>query len=307
MKKCKPFILLLAAVLLLGACTTRLEIRFTDKNGNDIPVVFPSADVGAPAETLPAETQTQAIRSEDTAPPETAASPSPDPAETAPAPAGQDLPGSGTPATKEEILALYKAAVTRVRGGEAGYDRKTWEATAIGDVTGIPAVDHYVQKEVDKRATPESEAQTVTYEKGSSGAAEMFPDCTLTDAGQIASATCVQEGGVYRVKIVMNDETTPQSVENSMLGGITDIIIFRRELERELKEKLSAVKNYDYEIVYKAFEVDCEITADGRFISVRHHAVGEVHVASVQILFLTIRDKNATIYMDAEFTNFNYG
>lgn len=133
-----------------------------------------------------------------------------------------------------------------------------------------------------------------------------FPDCSLTDVNQIVSATCEPLGENYSIKIVMRDENTPESINNSMLGQITDIILFKDEIERNLKDTLSAVKNYEYSILYKSFEVSCELTKDGEMISLRHHAYAEVHIATAQILFFTFRDKNADLYMNAFFSDFNY-
>ena len=210
------------------------------------------------------------------------------------------------PATKEEILSVYRSAVETVRGGGAGYDNKTWQSAQVSQLTGIPAVDEFVNTELNKRATSEAEAETVRYEKGTAEAMTGFPACTLGDEDKIVYAASESRGENVKMTIVMQDEDTPLSVENSMLGKVTDIILFKNEIERELRETLPVIKNYEYNIVYRGFEITCELTGDGRFVSLRHHAVAEVNVSSVQLFLFKFTDKNGVLIMDSDFSDFVY-
>lgn len=255
MKRIVPlFFLLFSAVSLCTACTTKLNIRFVNQAGEDLffgatafseemvsemysGTHIPQTEVTVSAfpgpETSVADERTEVSR--ETAAVETAA--------------------PHMPFAIEEILAFYKNAVKRVRAGEAGYGKKTWESTQVASITGIPAVDSFVNAELAKRATPEDEAEQLVYKKGTAEAMESFPDCTLTDAGKIVSASCEAKGENWLITIVMQDETTPESTENSMLGKITDIILFKREIEKNLNETLPQIKDYEYEIVYKGFSI----------------------------------------------------
>ena len=213
---------------------------------------------------------------------------------------------SFSPATKEDILAVYRSAVETVRGGGAGYDNKTWQSAQVSQLTGIPAVDEFVNTELNKRATSEAEAETVRYKKGTAEAMAGFPACTLEDEDKIVYAASEPCGENVKITIVMQDEDTPLSVENSMLGKVTDIILFKNEIERELRETLPVIKNYEYNIVYRGFEITCELTGGGRFVSLRHHAIAEVNVSSVQLFLFDFTDKSGVLIMDSDFSDFVY-
>ncbi len=223
--------------------------------------------------------------------------------------AGQETQTSAaafSPETKEEILAAYRQAVKNVRSGGAGYNNKTWQSARVVQMTGIAAVDEFVNTELNRRATPEARAETVGYEKGTQAAMAGFPDCSLEDADQIVYAASEQRGENVNLTIIMQDEDTPLSVENSMLGKVTDIILFKNEIERELRETLPVIKDYEYSVLYRGFEIVCELTKDGKFVSLRHHAVAEVNVSTVRLFLFTLTDKSGVLIMDSDFSDFVY-
>ena len=306
MKRMVFSVFVLFVLLLFSACAITINIRFVDQAGEEISIMSSSAQNESEVHQAPSECETDVADTsalataldgntsetvEDIVPLET---------KTEETSAQREL------FSKEDILAFYRRAVQRVHSGEAGYNRKTWESAQVLQLTGFPVIDDFVNTELNKRATAETDAETVFYEKGTVDAMAMFPDCTLTDAEQIVWATCEPHGENYTIKIVMRDEETPASQENSMLGQITDIILFKKELEKNLHDTLTSVTDYEYSMLYKGFEVTCELTKDGRFISLWHHAYAEVHVSTVRVLFLTIKDKDGVLIMDALFSDFVY-
>ena len=298
-------LILALALTVCSACTANINIRFVDRAGNDI--------VFSETRRLPESGSSEALSARDETLPDASVSASADP-EAASA-ADADVPAQTTgeapdafpaPDSVQSILAFYRSAVQSVRSGAAGYGKKTWESAQVLQATGIAAVDRFINTELEKRATSEADAETVYYEKGSAQAAASFPACTLTDTDRIVSAACEPKGENVVITITMQDENTPASVDDSMLGEITDIILFENEIERNLRETLPSVTDYEYSLLYKGFEVRCELTKDGRFVSLTHHAYAEVHVSTVRLLFFTAKNKDGILTMDALFSDFVY-
>lgn len=148
-------------VMVCSACALNLNIRFVDRFGEDLTFVTAPVPKESGAFQVPSERESGM-------PEPTAALPSVD--ETTSEAEQITIPSesvteetSALPelTSKEDILAFYRSAVQRVRSGEAGYGKKTWESVQVSQLTGVAAVDSFINTELNKRATPEAEAETV--------------------------------------------------------------------------------------------------------------------------------------------------
>ncbi|MBQ6421003.1 MAG: hypothetical protein IJK02_08035 [Clostridia bacterium] len=318
-------LVLVAGMLLVSAsCTQTLLVRFVDKDLEDINFEEILANVNAnggnsanansaDVPATPADTQTEAPAPVETPPAAPAAdTPTAAPAADTPtaAPAAQppaaDTPAaSAMPATKAEVMDFFKKAITRVVNGEAGYDKKSWQTVGDLNITGIGVADNIIKSEVGKRMTPEADAETQVNAKGSDDAKNRMPACTLSDYGKVKDATCANDGGNYKIKIVMMDEDTPVNKQQSFLAQITDNILFKESIDEELA-KISAISDPNYHVIYEGFTIDAVITPDGQLVSMTHHANAHIHVDSAKIAIVTLKDKDASMTADTTYTNFKY-
>ncbi|MBR0537992.1 MAG: hypothetical protein IJK40_07570 [Clostridia bacterium] len=209
------------------------------------------------------------------------------------------------PSTAAEILRFYADAAARVKNGEAGYSKKSWQTVGDLNITGIAIADNLIKSEVGKRMTPEDMAETKISEKGTNEARDRFPACTLTDASKIKEATCVKDGDNYRIRMVLANEDSPRNASSSFLAQITDTLMFKDEVDKEIAG-ISAVKDPDYQILYEGFTIECVVTPDGRFVSVSHHNNTRIHINSAKVAIVTIKNKDASITADTRYTDFRY-
>ena len=301
----------LAAVIMLAlaACGAEntadnvLLISLVYENGAPATTAAPVPSGGTPATTAaPAP-------SGDT--PATTAAPAPSgdtPATTAaPAPSG-DTPapsGTGMPSGVADILEFYRKAVKRVKNGEAGYNKKSWQTIPELNLTGNASIDKQVVNIASGYMTSEDKAETEVNAKGSGDATGRMPDCTLTDLSKIKSADCVADGSNYKVTIVMNDEIAPDAKDASYIAQISDNLAYKADIDKELGG-ISILKDPDYVITYTNFTITATITPDGQFVSMTHHNDTKIHINSAKILFITLSDKDITMTADTIFNTFVY-
>ncbi|MBQ7689296.1 MAG: hypothetical protein IJT27_08785 [Clostridia bacterium] len=322
--------LLLATAMLIGcaACTQTINVRFVDKDGNDLNLggiinTNANANTDTPASETPA---TQAPASEtpasETPASETPASQAPaseTPASQAPAsetPASQ-APASETPAAStgmpsgtQAIADFYKAAVNKIKNdGAAGYIKKEWQV--IGDLNLFSAAkaNDAVKGVAGNFFKDESKAEDQNTAKGDQ-AKDRFPGFTLTDYSKIASATCTQNGGNYDIKIVMVDEDTPHK-SGSMLSQVTNSFLVWEDIEDTLKNDstVKAVLN-SYEnihVIYKGYTIEATITPDGKFVSLKHHGDIHISIGSATVLFVfKLNDKSVDMENVCTYRDFAY-
>lgn len=212
---------------------------------------------------------------------------------------------AGMPSGKAEILECYRAAVDKVRSGAAGYDKTMWQSMPVLNLTGAAAVDNVLKLVAERYITPEADAKQERFEKGSDDAKRQAPACGLTDLSQIKTASCLMNGSNYALELVLAEERNPASRETCMLGQITDLLFTRAEIDRELND-LPVISESDYDLIYKSFTVTAEITPDGEFVSLSHHAEVEIVMNSVKVLIATIKDKTVEMTADERFSGFVY-
>ena len=311
---------LIAMMSAMAACTQTIQIAFVDSNGD---VYNPFENIGtgtvnvyssgsasnggssAPVTNPPAQDTTAA--------PATDAPASDAPAADTTAPSA-DAPAAaptGAPATKDEIIAFYKAAADKVKNdGAAGYTKKEWQYISEINI-GADMINSAVEGVVAGFMTTEDEAGEQINEKGTDDAKNRFPAFTLTDNSFIVSAECTTNAaGNYVIKMVCADEDTPRKDGSSKLGQVTQSLIYWEDLEKTLKEDPTVTKiltAYDgVHVIYTGYTVTAEITPDGQFVSMDH--VGNIHIeiGSAKILIATIKDKSANLTNTCKYYNFNY-
>ncbi len=308
---------LIAMMSAMAACTQTIQIAFVDANGD---VYNPFENIGtgtvnvygggssnggssAPATTAPAVQDTTAAPAAD----DTTAAPAADDTTAAPA----DAAPTGAPATKDEIIAFYKAAADKVKNdGAAGYTKKEWQYISEINI-GADMINSAVEGVVAGFMTTEDEAGEQINEKGTDDAKNRFPAFTLTDNSFIVSAECTTNAaGNYVIKMVCADEDTPRKDGSSKLGQVTQSLIYWEDLEKTLKEDPTVTKiltAYDgVHVIYTGYTVTAEITPDGQFVSMDHVGNINIQIGSAKILIATIKDKSANLTNTCKYYNFNY-
>lgn len=300
--------LILVAGMLLAfcSCTQEILVRFVDKDGNDLDLSGISIGGGTvPAnntDTPTAAPDTTAAPSGDT--PDTTAAPSGDNTDTTPA--SDNTAPSGKPTTKDEVMDFYKSAVARVRdNAEASYHKKEYQVIGNLNITGIGAVDSAIENVVAGYATTEDEAEDQFSEKGSDDAKRRFPPCTLTDYSKVASATCTEANGNYKITIIMLDEDTPKG--GTFLKEVTDSVLLWEDIEKEVTENVKIIKDFnDVHVIYKGYQIDAEITPDGKFVTLDQHAHVDISIGSAKILIATLKNKSGTMDNYMKLWDFQY-
>lgn len=310
---------LIAMMSAMAACTQTIQIAFVDANGD---VYNPFENIGtgtvnvysnggassnggsaAPATTQPVAQDTTAAPAAD----DTTAAPAADDTTAAPA----DAAPTGAPATKDEIIAFYKAAADKVKNdGAAGYTKKEWQYISEINI-GADMINSAVEGVVAGFMTTEDEAGEQINEKGTDDAKNRFPAFTLTDNSFIVSAECTTNAaGNYVIKMVCADEDTPRKDGSSKLGQVTQSLIYWEDLEKTLKEDPTVTKiltAYDgVHVIYTGYTVTAEITPDGQFVSMDHVGNINIQIGSAKILIATIKDKSANLTNTCKYYNFNY-
>ena len=296
--------LALVAVMLTvcASCTQVVNVRFVDEDGNEIDFAgMAGADSGSysPPATAAVSPENQAAPAADATP---AAAQS-----DAPAAASDDLAtaSGGKFQTKEDVLAFYKSAVAKVKGGAAGYEKKAWQKVPALNIFGSDVVNNKIIELAGNYMQTEETAPVEHNEKGSDEAIRRMPDCTLTDMSKIKDVTCTMDGSNYSIKIILVEEKSPATKSSSMLGQITDNFLSKEEIDNELGN-ISVISDFDYDLIYKDYTISAVITPDGQFVSMLHHSSVEIIINSLKILMIPISNKSATLDADCSFSNFTY-
>ena len=301
--------LVLVASMLLAfcSCTQEILVRFVDKDGNDLDLSGISIGGGSVpvnnTDTPTAAPDTTAAPSGDTA--DTTAAPSGDNADATPASDNTAVP-TGKPSTKVEVMDFYKAAVARVRdNAEASYHKKEYQTVGSLNITGIGAVDSAIENVVAGYVTTEEAAEDQFSEKGSDDAKRRFPPCTLTDYSKVASANCTEANGNYKITIVMVDEDTPKG--GTFLKEVTDSVLLWEDIEKEVTTNVKIIKDFqDVHVIYKGYQIDAEITPDGKFVTLDQHAHVDITIGSAKILIATLKNKSGTMDNYMKLWDFQY-
>ena len=302
--------LMLVAGLLLAfcSCTQEILVRFVDKDGNDLDLSGISIGGGA---AVPANNSTPATTAApaDNSAPDTTAAPADNAADNsgdnAAAPAADNTASTGKPSTKDEVIDFYKSAVARVKNGEAGYTKKEWQVIGNLNITGIGMVDSAIENVVAGYATKEEDAEEQVSPKGSDDAKNRFPPFTLTDYSKVASAECTEANGNYKITIIMQDEDTPKA--GTFLKEVTDSVLLWEDIEKEVKENVSIVKDFtDVHVNYQGYKIEAEITPDGKFVTLDQTAHVDIKIGSAKILIATLKDKSGTLDNYMKLWDFQY-
>ena len=267
-------------------------------------VVAPTAAPGTPAPTAapgtPATTAAPGTPATTAAPgtPATTAAPG-TPATTA-APAAQGM-------TKEQAYDIYKKAVEEVKNnGSATYTRKEWQsidALQLGSGSGGDTLKGIIEKFVTK----EADAKEYVSEKGSDDSKNRFPSCGAP-ISKVASATCTEEGGNYKVTIVMNDEVTPTKGSDGIASMSTGILYMEDVVNTIQNDSTVSffVKGLEdgSGITYKAYTITATITKDNKFVEMKHVVSGDI-VAKAKLVIGSISG-TGTLTFNSSFYNFSY-
>ena len=309
--------LILVAGMLLAfcSCTQEILVRFVDKDGNDldlggisigggsaVPANNSSSSSGSSSSssaTTPAATEAPAADNSG----DSAATPAADNSgDSAAAPAAS----TGKPSTKDEVLDFYKAAVARVRdNAEASYHKKEYQTVGALNITGISMVDSAIEKAVAGYVTTEEAAEDQFSEKGSDDAKRRFPPFTLTDYSKVASAECTEANGNYKITIIMQDEDTPKG--GTFLKEVTDSVLLWEDIEKEVTTNVKIISDFDnVHVIYKGYQIDAEITPDGKFVTLDQHAHVDITIGSAKILIATLKDKSGTMDNYMKLWDFQY-
>ena len=211
------------------------------------------------------------------------------------------------PQTAAEIADFYKKAVDAVKqDGAAGYRRKAWQTISELNLTGIAFVDDIISGVFDDYVTPAENAKAETYTKGTEFAKARFPGFGLDDYSVIRSAECTASGSNYLIKLVFDAEDTPNE-NDSFLGKVTDTVFFWDTQIEPILADISQLKAYsDVHVRYHDLTVTAEISAEGRFVSLKHTVPADVDIGSARISIFTFTDKYLHFESTAEYTDFVY-
>lgn len=210
------------------------------------------------------------------------------------------------PASTADILELYRGAVERVRGGEAGYLRTDWQKLGGLKITGNAAVDQTGRDVILSYLTTEEDAEPFVLPRGTPDAADWLPACTLTDLSAIESASFEQIGDFYVLEIVFCEEDSPRSRESSRLGQVTDNIAYTDDLDAEFSQIKVFTGKPEYRMKYQ-LTVTCLLTRDGRIAELLHETETHVDIIRAKAMFVTVKDAWADMTSYSRYTRFDYG
>lgn len=209
------------------------------------------------------------------------------------------------PETKAEIADFYKAAVKRVKNGDAGYSKKEWQDLGDLNVTGLGMVDSLIGTVAAQYFHDENSAEATVNGKGSEEAKVRMNDFTLTDYSKIVSATCEPTAdGNYKLLLTFAEEDTPHR-GSSFLAQVGSVLLWE-DIEAELNNlsMLSAYQNIH--VRYTNYTITATLTPDGEFLALRHHCDIAIDIGSATILVVTLRDKTVTMENTVLYTDWTY-
>ena len=121
----------------------------------------------------------------------------------------------------------------------------------------------------------------------------------------MVSATCTEANGNYKITIVMQDEDTPKG--GTFLKEVTDSVLLWEDIEKEVTENVKIIKDFnDVHVIYKGYQIDAEITPDGKFVTLDQHAHVDISIGSAKILIATLKNKSGTMDNYMKLWDFQY-
>lgn len=210
------------------------------------------------------------------------------------------------PATKEEILSLYRNAVEDVRSGSAGFVRTDWQKLGDLKITGNSAVDEACRNVIVSYLTSEENAEPLVTPRATPEAADRLPACTLTDLSAVESASFEEAGDLYVMEIVFCEEDSPRSRECSRLAQVTDNIAYKDDLDAEISQISVFSGKPEYRVKYQ-LTVTCLLTRDGRIMELLHETETHVDIVRAKAMFVTVKDAWADMTSYSHYTRFDYG
>lgn len=310
-------LLLVAAMLFVCAsCTQKIEVRFVDKDGNDISfgAVTPNggtdnttAPTNAPDTTAAPSTTAQADTPSTTAAADTSTTAGGSDTSTTAAPASTSAaPTSTVPSTKEEICNFYAKAVNDIKNnGSASYNKKEFQTITNFNITGNSLADGLIKSIAGNYFKDESKADLQVAEKGQDSSKDKMLGWTLTDLTKVTSATLTQNGGNYDIVIKMADEDTPHKDGSSHLAAVGSVLLWE-DIEKELVG-ISQLKEWEgnIHVVYTNYTINATITPEGKLVNMTHHTDVDIQIAHAKII-ISLDNKNVAMENTARFTDFVY-
>lgn len=331
-------VLVAAMVVVCASCTQTINIRFVDKNGDDIsfgavpaantdttpatdaptadtPTEAPATDAPAteaPATEAPA-TEAPATEAPATEAPATEAPATEAPATEAPAteaPATEapatEAPASTVPTSKEDICAFYAKAVNDIKqNGSASYNKIEFQTITTFNITGNSIADGLIKSVASNYFKDESKADHQVAEKGQDSSKSKMLGWTLTDYSKVLSATLTENGGNYDIVIKMADEDTPHKGGSSHLDQVGSVLLWE-DIETELNG-IGQLKEWqgNIHVVYTNYTINATLTPDGKLVNMTHHTDVDIQIAHAKII-VTLDNKNVAMENTARFTDFVY-
>ncbi len=319
-------VLVAAMVVICASCTQTINIRFVDKDGNDINFgAVPAANTDTPTESQPAPSENQTPSepssadtpsesqpsAEDTtaaSTPDTTAAPTPD-TTAAPTPdtTAAPTPTSTVPSTKEEICNFYAKAVNDIKNnGSASYNKIEFQTITTFNITGIGAVDNIIKGIAGRYFKDEATADHQVAQKGQDSSKDKMLGWTLTDYSKVTSATLTQNGGNYDIVIKMADEDTPHKGGGSHLASVGSVLLWE-DIEKELVG-IGELKEWqgNIHVVYTNYTITATLTPEGKLVNMTHHTDVDIQIAHAKISFVKLENKNVAMENTARFTDFVY-
>jgi hypothetical protein len=318
-------VLVAAMVVICASCTQTINIRFVDKDGNDINFgAVPAANTDTPTESQPAPSENQTPSepssadtpsesqpsAEDTtaaSTPDTTAAPTPD-TTAAPTPdtTAAPTPTSTVPSTKEEICNFYAKAVNDIKNnGSASYNKKEFQTITDFNVTGFAPADSLIKSIAGNYFKDESKADLQVAEKGQDSSKSKMLGWNLTDMSKVVSASLNQNGGNYDITIKMADEDTPHKGGASHLDQVGSVLLWE-DIETELNG-ISQLKEWqgNVNVVYTNYTITATITPEGKLVTMTHHTDVDIRIKHAKIV-ITLDNKNVAMENTVRFTDFVY-
>jgi hypothetical protein len=319
-------VLVAAMVVICASCTQTINIRFVDKDGNDINFgAVPAANTDTPTESQPADTPSESTPADTTAAQQEATTAANTESTTAAqqeattagstenttaaqqeATTAAPTPTSTVPTTKEEICNFYAKAVNDIKNnGSASYNKKEFQTITDFNVTGFAPADSLIKSIAGNYFKDESKADLQVAEKGQDSSKSKMLGWTLTDLSKVLSASLTQNGGNYDIVIKMADEDTPHKGGGSHLDQVGSVLLWE-DIETELNG-ISQLKEWqgNVNVVYTNYTITATITPEGKLVTMTHHTDVDIRIKHAKIV-ITLDNKNVAMENTVRFTDFVY-
>ncbi len=176
---------------------------------------------------------------------------------------------------KDPLAAFQKAAKAINQDGAAGYSKKSWQGIT-GDLklSAFDFLSSTLKGLIEGFMTKEADADVKENAKGSDDAKRRFPLSNCTP-NAVASAKAEKSGENYIVTIVLKDQVNPRKADTDGLTVMSGDFLYIEDVEDTIKNDPTVskiVKSLDKgEITYKAYTITATMTADGKFVEVKHY------------------------------------